>query len=303
VLIVRRARVPVSLLPASFAAASVDLLEPAVLCDLTVTGTRLTDVALSSAAPAPPHAREFDAAGSLVFPGFVDTHVHLDKTHTWHRAPNRTGTFRDALTTLCADRVNWSEADLHRRAGFALRTAWAHGTRAIRTHVDSDIPSAETSYAVMSALRAEWRGRLDLQLVPVCGGDIYGTAAGNKMTDLALRHGASALGGFFQMSAVLPAQLDRLLAIARERSVGLDLHVDETGDPQSECLRLVAEAVLRTEFPHPVVCGHCCSLAVQDPTRARSTIALVRTARLSARSPRCRHLPPQPLVARPRTDP
>jgi len=279
-LLVRRARVPVALLPASFAAASIDPLEPAVLCDLTLTGAQITGVAVSSGASAPPHARELDAAGSLVFPGFVDAHVHLDKTHTWHRAPNRTGTFRDALTTLCADRVNWSEADLHRRAGFALSTAWAHGTRAIRTHIDSDIPSAETSYAVMSALRAEWRGRLDLQLVPVCGGDIYGKVAGEKMTDLALRHGASALGGFFQMSASLPAQLDRLLAVARERGVGLDLHVDETGDPHSECLRLVAEAVLRAEFPHPVVCGHCCSLAVQDPARARSTIALVRAARI-----------------------
>jgi cytosine deaminase len=280
VLLVRRARIPVALLPASFASASVDPLEPAVLCDLTLTGARLTDVVVSSAAPAPANAREFDVAGSLVFPGFVDAHVHLDKTHTWHRAPNRSGTFRDALTTLCADRVNWSETDLHRRAGFALRTAWAHGTRAIRTHIDSDIPSAETSYAVMSALRAEWRDRIDLQLVPVCGGDIYGKAAGEKMTDLALRHGASALGGFFQMSAALPAQLDRLLAVARERGVGLDLHVDENGDPQSECLRLVAEAVLRTEFPHPIVCGHCCSLAVQDPARARSTIDLVRAARL-----------------------
>ena len=279
-LLVRRARIPVALLPPSVAPASVDPLEPAVLCDLTLDGDRLVAVHAASTSSTPAGAREFDAAGSLVFPGFVDAHVHLDKTHTWHRAPNRTGTFRDALATLGADRVNWSEADLHRRAGFALRTAWAHGTRAIRTHVDSDFPSAETSYAALSALRAEWLGRIDLQLVPVCGGDIYGTPAGEKMTDLALRHGASALGGFFQMSAALPAQLDRLLAVARDRRVGLDLHVDETGDPQSECLRHVAAAVLRTGFPHPVVCGHGCSLAVQDPARARSTVALLREARL-----------------------
>ena len=279
-LLVRRARVPTVLLPPGMAVTPVDPLEPAVLCDLTLAGDRLVAVQAASAAPAPAGDREFDAAGSLVFPGFVDAHVHLDKTHTWHRAPNRTGTFRDALATLGADRVHWSEADLQRRAGFALRTAWAHGTRAIRTHVDSDFPTAEISHTVMAALRAEWRGRIELQTVPVCGGDIYGTPAGEKMADLALRHGASALGGFFQMSAELPAQLARLLALARERGVGLDLHVDETGDPQSECLRLLAEAVLRAGFPHPVVCGHGCSLARQEPGRVRSTIALLREARI-----------------------
>ncbi|MES1167335.1 MAG: amidohydrolase family protein, partial [Pseudomonadota bacterium] len=50
--------------------------------------------------------------------------------------------------------------------------------------------------------------------------------------------------------------------------------------PQAELLRPIAEAVLLTEFPHPVVCGHCCSLALQTPARAQETIALVREARI-----------------------
>ena len=58
----------------------------------------------------------------------------------------------------------------------------------------------------------------------------------------------------------------------------LDLHVDESGDPSQEVLRTLAEAVLRNGFQNPVVCGHCCSLAVQEPSRQRSTIALVREA-------------------------
>lgn len=278
-LLVRRACVPAALLPEALRPAVVDPLQPAVRCDLTIAGDRIAAVAPASAgARAAPG--ELDAAGALVFPGFVDAHVHLDKTHTWHRAPNRTGTFMDALTTLGGDKEHWSEADLLRRAGFALRTAWAHGTRAIRTHVDTGLPWAETSHAVMAFLRTEWRGRIALQTVPLCGGDAYASPAGEKIADLALRYGASALGGFLIMSAELPAQLDRLLAIARERGVGIDLHVDENGNPQAECLRLVAEAVLRAQFSLPVVCGHCCSLAVQEPARARSTIDLVRAARI-----------------------
>jgi cytosine deaminase len=39
--------------------------------------------------------------------------------------------------------------------------------------------------------------------------------------------------------------------------------------------------VLRNKFPFPVACGHNCSLSVQDPERARETIALVKEAGVS----------------------
>ena len=279
-LIVRCARVPAALLPAGLAGAPVDPIEPTVLCDLAIEGSRIKAVAPAGGLGPHSPAREFDAGGSLVFPGFIDAHVHLDKTHTWHRAPNRSHTFIGALQALSDDKSHWSEADLQRRAGFALRSAWAHGTRVIRTHVDTSTQWGERSHSVMAGLRREWAGRITLQTVPLCGGNDYLTADGEKMADLALRHGASALGGYFTMSDDLPAQLDRMLAIAQERGVGVDLHVDESGNPRAECLRFVAEAVLRSSFSLPVVCGHCCSLSVQDHARAQSTIALIRAARI-----------------------
>lgn len=275
---IRRARVPVALLPASLAVTKVDPLEPAVLCDLEVSEREIVSVRPARPPAGAGETDTFDAAGALVFPGFVDAHVHLDKAHTWHRAPNRSGTFDEALATLAKDKANWNEADLHRRAGFSLRSAWAHGTRVMRTHVDTGLPWAETSHAVMAELREQWRGRIELQTVPLCGGGVYSSPEGGAIADLAVNHGAVALGGFLLMSPELPAQLDRIIALARERNVGLDFHVDENGNPGAECLRLVAEAVLRHQFPHPVVCGHCCSLAVQPPARQQSTIALVKEA-------------------------
>ncbi len=46
---------------------------------------------------------------------------------------------------------------------FALRCAFAHGTRAIRTHLDSIPPQPEISWPVFREMRAEWAGRIDLQ--------------------------------------------------------------------------------------------------------------------------------------------
>jgi len=315
-LLLRNARIPVALLPETLATPAPDSIEPSVRCDLAIEGDRIVSVQRSgggsqppvwpadsrthppsaagaaAAAPAPLAAqpavastapggrapRAIDLDDAMVFPGFVDAHVHLDKTHTWDRAPNRTGTFFDALATLGRDKDNWTRADLLRRAGFALRCAYEHGTRVVRTHVDTGLPWAETSHATMAELRAEWAGRLVLQTVPLCGMDAYHGAAGEALADLALKYGASALGGFSLMSPELPGHLDRLMAVARERGVGLDFHVDENGREDAEVLRLVAEAVLRNQFPHPVVCGHCCSLAMQPVERQRSTLALVKAA-------------------------
>ena len=260
-----------------------DPIEPTVLCDIGLDGASITSVVRSEGSPAPQgHAREaigkVNLEGAMVFPGFVDAHVHIDKCHTWDRAPNRTGTFGEALGTLLRDKANWTRQDILRRAGFALHCAWEHGTRAVRTHVDTWLPWGELNHAAMQELREAWRGRIELQTVPLTGIEKYSGADGEAIADLALKYGACALGGFSPMTAELPRLLDRILAIARDRGVGIDLHVDENGNPTEEVLRTLAEAVIQNRFELPVVCGHCCSLAVQPPQRQGSTIALVREA-------------------------
>jgi cytosine deaminase len=275
-LLLQRARVPAAVLPASLADPAPDPLEPSVLCDLEIEGSRIESVARSAAAGRVSNAIDLD--GAMTFPGFVDAHVHLDKAHTWDRAPNRSGRFLEALETLARDKANWTRKDLLRRAGFSLRCAWEHGTRAVRTHVDTWLPWGEENHAAMHELRESWRGRIALQTVPLTGIANYSGPEGDAIADLALKYGACALGGWGPMSPDLPRQLDRLLSIAGDRRVGLDLHVDENGNPREEVLRAVAEAVIRNRFTHPVVCGHCCSLAVQPPERQRSTIALAREA-------------------------
>jgi cytosine deaminase len=280
-LLLKRARVPAAVLPPSVAGPAPDPLEPTVVCDIGIEGSKIASVARSAdAAPlgGAPAQGTSDLDGAVVFPGFVDAHVHLDKAHTWERAPNRSGRFSEALDVLARDKENWNRADLMRRAGFALHCAWEHGTRILRTHVDTWLPWGEVNHAAMQELREAWEGRITLQTVPLTGIANYSGPEGDAVADLAVKYGACALGGWSPMSQDLPGQLDRLLAIARDRGLGLDLHVDENGDPREEVLRTLAEAVIRNRFANPVVCGHCCSLAVQPPERQRSTIALVREA-------------------------
>ena len=151
---------------------------------------------------------------------------------------------------------------------FALKSAYAHGTAAIRTHIDCFVPGqASVSFGVFRELRDRWAGRIELQASALVSTDLYDDPANAALVDIIAESGARLGGITFRLSesedpAILAGRLDRLFAIARSRGLDVDLHVDENGSPTSGTLAQIAEAVLRSGFKGQVVCGHCCSLAV-----------------------------------------
>ena len=53
---------------------------------------RIADGRIAALAPLGSALEAIDLDGGQVWPGFVDAHVHLDKTQIWLRAANRDGT-------------------------------------------------------------------------------------------------------------------------------------------------------------------------------------------------------------------
>ncbi|MEO1677942.1 MAG: cytosine deaminase [Pseudomonadota bacterium] len=224
---------------------------------------------------------EIDMGGAMVFAAFVDMHTHLDKGHIWGRAPNPDGTFTGALRTVRADcEDKWSSEDVRRRADFALRCAYAHGTKAIRTHLDSRPPQDDISWPVFRELREAWAGRIELQGVCLVGiEDVSLDGPFQHTADL-----VASFGGVLGMvSYPVPNVAETVrdfLSMAAARGLAADFHVDETMDPGTETLRVIAEVVIETGFNAPVVVGHCCSLSSQEETRALDTLDLVAKAGL-----------------------
>src|SRR5262249_51853581 len=92
-------------------------------------------------------AANFDLDGGQAWPCFVDMHTHLDKGHIWPRAENPDGTFDGALAAVAPDRsAHWHGDDVAARMEFGMRCALAHGTAAIRTHLDSAAPQHRISW-------------------------------------------------------------------------------------------------------------------------------------------------------------
>ncbi len=220
-----------------------------------------------------------DLAGGLVFPGLVDLHTHLDKGHIWQRSPNPDGSFAGALAAVGADRqAHWSLSDVRTRFEFGLRCAYAHGTVAIRTHLDSASPQHRISWPLFAELRAEWAGRIELQATAIVGLPLLEDA--EYASELARLVAATKgqMGGVIYPMDRLDERIATLLRLAADHGLDLDLHMDETLDPTARALPLLAQAALDMKFPHAILVGHCCSLTVQSDSEIDRTLDLMAEA-------------------------
>lgn len=243
----------------------------------------VTDLSIDGEKFAERGGQDIEMDRSLVLPCFVDMHTHLDKGHIWPRASNPDGTFMGALTTVGDDRRrNWSAEDVRTRMEFSLKCAYAHGTRAIRTHIDSLPPQDEISWPVFAEVRKDWADRIELQASSLVGCDSFESVKDDYALTADI---VAATGGVFGIVTYpvpdIQKRLTEFFDLAGERDLEVDFHSDETMDPTSETLRLIAETVLDTGWDRPVTVGHCCSLSTQDEARAMDTLDLVAKAGLN----------------------
>lgn len=257
------------------------------LADIVIAEGKISSIAARGKSKTPTEA--IDLAGRIILPCFVDCHTHIDKGHIWPRKPNPDGTFMGALNAAGADRVaRWSAEDLVKRMDFSLRSAYAHGTRALRTHLDSVAPQEEISWPVFETMREAWRGRIELQGACLLG--IEGVRDKKWFDRLAKRVAAAkgVLGVVTYMVPDLEELLDHVFAQAIKHGLDLDFHADETDDIAAISLKKIAEAALWNGFEGKILVGHCCSLARQPDLEVLDTLDKVAKAGLAVVSlPMC----------------
>ncbi len=256
-----------------------------VACDLLVRNGNIADIAvpgqLGGAHPI------VDCDRGMVLPRLVDLHTHLDKGHIWARHPNPDGTHWGARSSVMADReANWSVDDVRTRMEFSLRCAYAHGTSAIRTHIDSLGKQAAITWPLISEMRERWRGRIDIQAVALFPGDLplIDAAQFKALVETVAKH-HGILGGMTFLGSKpnerSNAALTALFKAAIANGLDLDFHVDESDAVEARSLAEIAGLVETTGFSGKVVAGHCCSLALAPPEEIAETVAKVADAGMS----------------------
>ncbi|MFZ3120670.1 MAG: cytosine deaminase, partial [Variovorax sp.] len=184
------------------------------------------------------------------------------------------------------DRVaNWHAEDVRRRMDFGLRTAYAKGVVAIRTHLDSLAPQAAISFPVFREMRERWAGRIELQASSIAPLNIFLTDEGRQLADIVAESGGQ-LGCVTKSMSypadTMPPDLDealvRVFQLAAQRGLNLDLHVDESTDPAARALIRVARTAIAQKFKGRILCGHVTSLALQADDFIEETIAACQEA-------------------------
>jgi len=271
-----RVRVPASLLDAPPGPVAPD---NTVLCNIVVQNGIIADITPPDITPGAPEVH--DQQGRILLPLFTDIHTHIDKTFIWERTPNPDGTFAGALGAVAYDRdANWTPDDVAFRMDFALRCAFAHGTRRLRTHLDTMGAHGDAVWPLFRRVQAEWAGRIDLQATALVMLERYAEPGMDDIARAVAQTPGGQLGAVIMHHNVTPERLDLMVGMAAAYGLDLDLHVDENGFADGTALELIAQAVMRHSFRGRVLCGHCCSLSRQTPGRQRAIIAQVADAGL-----------------------
>lgn len=226
----------------------------------------------------------FDLRGATVFSGFVDPHTHLDKGDLLAVGGRPEPDLFAAIAAVRADYARWTRHELQARIDFALRTAEAHGTRALNSYCDwPDGNVAPLAWQVLGEARERWRGRVELVLTSLAAIDILADAAQADALARAVAEAGGVLGLFVYAAADAATLLPRAFDLAQRFDLRLDLHIDEHLAPPLAHLPRVAVLARERGWGARTVCGHACALsALPDAERdtaldavAASGIALV----------------------------
>jgi len=247
--------------------------------DFAFAGGRYIDAGKAGATNA---ARVIDARGRMAIPGFVEPHIHLDKALINEDVRvNVSGTLAEAIEIIWERKKRYTVEDIVERAGRVIRSAAANGVTRMRSHVDVDnIGGLRPLEGVLEA-RRRYAGLIDIEIVAFPQEGILKNPGTEKLLHQAMEMGADVVGGmpFNEASPADSREHIRIaFDIAQKHDADVDMHVDETDNPQARTLEMFAQAAIERGWHGRITAGHTCALAAYPDDYAARVIGLVKEA-------------------------
>lgn len=261
------------------------MLRRARLADGTVADIRIAGDAITEIGEhlSPRDERVIDLNDWLLLPSFAEPHAHLDKAFLAETVPNETGDLLGAIVAMEQHRHLITLEDTVARAERAARLLLSNGTTVIRTHADLTMANGLQSVLALVEVRDRMRGQVEIQVCALSGWPSIGLEGADQralMRD-AIDAGADLIGGCPHLETDADAANEVFLTMAGEAGLGLDLHTDETLNPDIQGLAHLAQRVIDTGFALGVTASHCVSLGLQSEHRQREVAELVADAGIS----------------------
>jgi cytosine deaminase len=250
--------------------------------DIGITGDRITAIEDLSTAEA---GETIEATGDLVSPPFVDPHFHMDATLSYGTPRiNASGTLLEGIG-LWGELKQVMQADeVKARALEYCDWAASLGLLAIRSHVDTCDDSL-LGVEVLLEVQREVSDYIDLQLVAFPQDGLFRDPTAYENTLRALDMGVDVVGGiphFERTMAEGARSVTRLCEIAAERGLMVDLHCDETDDPQSRHIETLVAETQRLGLQGRVAGSHLTSMHSMDNYYVSKLLPLMAEAGVAA---------------------
>lgn len=128
--------------------------------DIGIAGGKIAEIAGAISSEAP----QVEAGGRLVTAGFIETHIHLDKSCILDRCAVREGTLQEAIAQVAAAKRAFTEDDVYSRARRTLEKAILNGTMHLRTHVEVDPRVGLRGFNAIRRLKRDYAWAIDVEI-------------------------------------------------------------------------------------------------------------------------------------------
>ena len=229
-------------------------------------------------------AGDLDAAGNLVVPPFVEPHIHLDATLTaGEPAWNMSGTLFEGIERWAERKALVTQEDTKTRAKKTIDMLVDHGIQHVRTHVDVTDPTLAALKAMLE-VREETRHLIDMQIVAFPQEGIESFANGRALMEQAIKLGADVVGGIPHFENTRDqgvSSIKFLMDLAERTGCLVDVHCDETDDPQSRFLEVLAEEARVRGMGARVTASHTVAMGSYDNAYCSKLFRLLKMSGIS----------------------
>lgn len=218
----------------------------------------------------PAEAAEYDAAGLLVCGGFVETHIHLDKSCILERCAPETDRQANAVPRVAAVKSTFTVEDVYERASRTLEKCIKHGATRMRTHLELDAGVELRSFEAIEALRRDYAWAIDIEVCAFPQEGLTNNPQADTLLVEALKRGAKVIGAAPNYDPDHAGQIHRVFDLAREFDVNIDMHLDSGNSPELMDIYLVCELTEKYKLGGRVAVGHGCKYSTLPPLELRA---------------------------------
>lgn len=212
-----------------------------------------------------------DLQGRAVLPGFVDTHIHLDKACLLGRCAHIHGGLDVAIRAVSEMKRAFTVEDVYARGASVLEKAIQHGTMRMRTHVEVDPRAGLRSFEAIRALKRDYAWAIDLSICVFPQEGLTNDPGAEELLVEALEKGADLLGGCPYTDSDPEAHMSRVFALARRYDVDLDFHLDFDLDPSWMHLPMICRLTEQQGWQGRVAVGHVTKLSMIPDAERQAT--------------------------------